>query len=64
MHFEGIVSKRIGSRYVSGRTRGWLGEPRRATKTGAGLGAAVGMARSVFEACAPTNKPKKINQLR
>jgi ATP-dependent DNA ligase len=22
--FEGIVSKRIGSRYVSGRTRAWL----------------------------------------
>jgi bifunctional non-homologous end joining protein LigD len=24
MDFEGIVSKRIGSRYVSGRTRAWL----------------------------------------
>jgi bifunctional non-homologous end joining protein LigD len=24
MDLEGIVSKRIGSRYVSGRTRGWL----------------------------------------
>jgi len=24
MNLEGIVSKRIGSRYVSGRTRGWL----------------------------------------
>jgi len=24
MDLEGIVSKRIGSRYVSGRTRAWL----------------------------------------
>jgi len=24
MNLEGIVSKRIGSRYVSGRTRAWL----------------------------------------
>ena len=24
MELEGIVSKRIGSRYVSGRTRAWL----------------------------------------
>jgi ATP-dependent DNA ligase len=24
MDVEGIVSKRIGSRYVSGRTRAWL----------------------------------------
>jgi ATP-dependent DNA ligase len=24
MGVEGIVSKRIGSRYVSGRTRAWL----------------------------------------
>jgi ATP-dependent DNA ligase len=24
MGLEGIVSKRIGSRYVSGRTRAWL----------------------------------------
>jgi ATP-dependent DNA ligase len=24
MDLEGIVSKRVGSRYVSGRTRAWL----------------------------------------
>ena len=29
MDLEGIVSKRIGSRYVRGRTRAWLKNPQR-----------------------------------
>jgi len=29
MDLEGIVSKRAGSRYVSGRTRAWLENPQR-----------------------------------